>query len=348
MPRSARSQESVRQMATGLLNRREAVEPGITAQLRADAHSTVGSRSDLVIQHDQEHADSSTCSIAAAYLRDTKPPRIVLTSTASYRRELFSVLHEFAHFLIDQDDILADLLWQEPDQGGALEEDICDAFAALILVGDNLVDSVLDADGVTANAVLRLYRASEGSREACAVAMAQRLGSPGYVVIAAADDDQEIGVIARFAARSGNVFPIARNTPQPGTILVEANRRGRARGQDQLWYPSGARTEVMHVDVVADQGYLFAVVVTDRPAWGGLSVRDPTSGGYDTTWCEHCGSDFRPDGAACRACGEHTCPTCRRCACPAGAPPQAKLCPECFQERPRHLFHSDICDVCAD
>ena len=247
MPRSARKPLAIKELAVGLLGRREEIEPGLSSRLLGDVEAAICQREDLVVEYELDQVEDSKCSVAAAYLRRKHPPRIVLSPTMSFRRRKFSLAHEFAHFLIDRDTVLADLLFVEPDRGEALEEDICDAFAAMLLVGDDLVDSALNGADATAAAVVRLFGASRASREACAVAMAQRLTVPGYVIIAAmeADDDGEEAVVARFAARANGVLPIRRGTPQPGTLLEQARRQGTARGEDQLRLPSGAKTEAV-------------------------------------------------------------------------------------------------------
>ncbi len=81
-----------------------------------------------------ENFRQSDCSIAAAYLRNYIPPIIALARAMSLGRQLFSLAHEFGHHLIDQDAVLADDLFGEPDGGARLEEDICDAFAAMLLI----------------------------------------------------------------------------------------------------------------------------------------------------------------------------------------------------------------------
>jgi hypothetical protein len=337
-------------MAKELLERRELLEPGLTRHLKTDIKIAVESRDDLTVQYETNHASNSNCSIAAAYLRDRKPPRIVIGPTKSRGRLLFSIGHEFGHFLIDQDEVLADLLWKKANKGVLLEEEICDAFAALLLVGDDLVDQALAGDGVTAAAVIRLWLLGEASREACAVAMAQCLLTPGYVVIGARErqEDGDETIIARFAARAHGVFPIRRGTAQPGTLLENAHKHGRASGQDQLIFPSGARTDVFHADIARNGEYLFGVFVTDNPGWGGLSVRDPDFGGYPDAWCDWCSEDFRPQSAACKKCEEYICPKCGKCSCYADTSPAAKICPGCWTERPGRMFHGIQCDICVE
>ncbi|WP_353961947.1 ImmA/IrrE family metallo-endopeptidase [Mycolicibacterium hippocampi] len=292
----------------------------------------------------------SDCSIAAAYLRHYVPPRIALGRAMSRGRQLFSVAHEFGHHLLDQDPVLADHLFDEADGGVRLEEDICDAFAAMLLVSDQATDLALGSEGLTSRAVIHLFNSTNASREAAAVAMAQRIQSEGYVPILRHErgEDGDVDLVAQFCARSGAALPITRMAVQDASLLRQASRAGRARGYARLRFPSGAYTDEYHADVTRDGEYLFAVLVADLPPWGGLSVRSSTPGGYDSAWCEHCSVEFRPASSTCTGCGDHQCPQCRRCGCPAAAAPSARICRQCFTEAPGKTFVGDRCAECAD
>ncbi|MFG2445009.1 ImmA/IrrE family metallo-endopeptidase [Nocardia fluminea] len=273
------------------------------------------------------------------------PAAIVLAPSYSTGRQLFSLGHEFCHFLIGQDAELADLLFEEPDEGRALEEDICDAFAAMVLIDDALVKRSLDG-GVTASNLVRLFEASRASRAACAIAVSEYLKVPGYVIIAEVDR-AESAVRTRIAAGAHGVLPIRHGTVQEGTLLEVAARTGHARGTGQLRFASGAYTDTFHCDVICRGGYVFAVMVNDGPAWESLSVHPGVRGGFDHEYCAHCSAEFYPAGTACQLCGSHTCSTCRRCSCEAAAPPRARVCKACFLERPGTYFDGDSCLDCT-
>jgi Zn-dependent peptidase ImmA (M78 family) len=348
MPRSDRKSEEIRHLARGLLERAEQVDPGLAARLFDDLERAICLRDDVDVVVDSRSFQSN-CSIAAAYLRDYRPPRIALGRALSRGRQLFSLGHEFAHHLVDQDPIMADLLFEARDGGALLEEDICDAFAAMILISDDAVAAALNSSGVTAAAVLRLFESCSASREACAVAMAQRLGSEGYVAILRmeANDNDGEHVSAQFCARSRNTLPIGRASPQDDSLLRHAARVGRAQGYARLRFPSGAYTDEYHCDALQSSGYVFAVLVADTPAWGGLSVRSAVGGGYEMAWCEHCNQEFRPNGRRCGGCGDYQCVRCRRCACAVAAAPSARVCPSCSIEWPGNKFAGAKCVQCA-
>lgn len=349
MPRSNHGAARIRRLASDLLDRLEADEPGITAKLRFEMVATLVARDDIGLVFSDELIDSE-CSIAAAYLRNSYPPRIVVGSSLSRGRLLFSLAHEFCHHLIDTSIELADVLYEEPDGGRRLEEDICDSFAAMILISERDTDLAIQETGMCARAVVRLYERTSASREASAVAVAQRLSTEGYVVLIRDESSGELeeqALAAQFTARAGGALPVARMTVQDDALLLQGARSGRARGYARLRFPSGAYSDEYHADVVRSGMYLFAVLVADAPPWGGVSVRSSRGGGYALAWCEHCVGEFQPISAACSGCGDHVCPDCRRCGCAAAPAPRARICSECFQEAPGQKFVGDRCAICA-
>lgn len=64
-----------------------------------------------------------------------QPPR-----SGSRRGDSFSLLHELCHHIIDSDDETADLLFAKTDRkrSDQLQDDICDAFAAAVLINDGV------------------------------------------------------------------------------------------------------------------------------------------------------------------------------------------------------------------
>lgn len=308
---------------------------------------------DLDLSLDDISAQRSDCTIAAMYVRDPVRPAIVVAPTLSRGRLLFSLLHEYCHYLIDRDPQVADFLFMlEPDLGAEMEELVCDAFASAILVPDTTVRSAIGASSVDAYSFERVYAATAASREASAVALSEQMTSPGYVVLGVVDQPEDTAPRIQFAAPTMGAFGIRRGTRQPGTLLDTARHTGSASGLDSLWHASGAKTEEMHGHVIARENYLFAVYMVDRPAWGNFRTRGtPVRGGYGygPAWCDRCDSEFVPTSPPCTICGSSTCPSCGRCECESVSPRGARVCMGCFQERPAHLFdNGDVCRLCRE
>lgn len=279
----------------------------------------------------------NSCPVAALYSGAETPPRISVLRDTSEGRRNFSLLHEFGHHLCPRVAAVATALWEMPDgEEEAFEEDLVDAFAAAVLLPADIVSSIF-ADGITAASVIHLWQSTTASREACCVAAAHRLPAPGYVMLLEPDSRSQ------FAARHGDVLPIARGSRQPATRLQSAVRGGTARGVDRPTFRSGVNGPQMYLDARADGDYTFAVWLTDSPAWPTLSVPlDTVPVGHDGH-CSACGEDFTSWTRLCGNCSEPFCPQCGACDCPPGSqrPVAERLCTSCFLYLPLTAFHGD-------
>jgi hypothetical protein len=282
------------------------------------------------------------CSIAACYLRSPNRSRILVADDASPGRRAFSALHEYCHHLRDQVDSFVDALWTAPDGGRRLEEQVCDAFAARILAPPAKVAAVLGG-GVTASGVLRLFNELPASREACAVAAARAMTSAGYVMLL----DSEGNAI--FTARSGDVFPVRRGTPQDSTLLSAVLMSGSRSGTGRVSYHSGVQSAEFLLDVSYGEPYRVAVWAEHSPGWGGLTIGLATDTTRNAGYCENCRTDFESFAPLCAGCDESRCPTCGRCAC-ASPPPTAgaRVCEKCCLELPARCFSSQEQSLCVD
>lgn len=306
-------------------------------ELAADPAAVIVTVDGIVLEWVTSAELGSGCSVAALYSGQETPPRISVLRDTSEGRRNFSLLHEFGHHLCSRVTAVAATLWELPDdEEGSFEEDLVDAFAAAILLPTDIVSSIF-AVGVTAASVIRLWRSTTASREACCVAAAHRLPAPGYVMLL------EPNGRSQFAARHGDVLPIARGSVQSATRLQSAVRGGIARGVDRPTFHSGVAGPQMHLDAGAAGGYTFAVWVTDSPAWPSLSAPlDTVPVGHDGH-CSDCGEDFKSWKKPCDTCGEALCPQCGACDCaPGGERPVAnRLCTSCFLSLPLTAFLGD-------
>src|SRR6478609_2875039 len=148
---------------------------------------------------------SPGCSVAGSCDLTARTITVVRASSGRMR---FTALHELAHLLGDLDGDFQDALASAPQTKRDDEEDACEAFAARLLLPDSAIDPVLAAHGLNARGFIALTEATTASREASAVALAHRMEAPGYVALI--DEDLNL----RFAARSGDAFPLARGSAQ--------------------------------------------------------------------------------------------------------------------------------------
>ncbi len=346
--RSGISASAVNEHARGILSRLQAKDCTFAMALCDDPIVAIHSRTDLVVK-EQVGPVTGSCTIAAMLLKNLTPREILLQRSGSRRRDAFSLLHELCHHLIDSDVETAEMLFAFHDlkRSDQLEEDICDAFAAVVLISDEVLAEIV-ADGITARSFLNLYNKSGASREACAVALARQLPSNGYIVVAErqrAHADSSV-TLARFSARHGDVPAIRRDTPQPNTAFERIGARKSIREQSDLVLASAARTDTYLCDIVVDGDYLFGVFVSDNQGWGGLSVRNGTPGGYSEQYCDRCPTDFYPKSAACTECGNHPCTECGQCEC-VRTPPGAGICTGCNLQTPAHRMSGSVCVDCT-
>lgn len=342
MPRSDRGQAVVDGLAAVLLAHVGAQSRVDPALLHADALRALAADDGVQVVLVGSEALPPGCSVAAFYDPSASPPALRVARDASPGRRAFSALHEYAHHLRSQVPELLLALLDEPDQGRALEEDVCDAFAALVLAPPDRVAALLP-DGVTAAAVLRLMAALPASRQACAVAAARCLPSPGYVMLLDRDGT------AVFTASHGGIPPVRRGTAQDDPTVVRAATAGSARGTGRVRVSPGAAGYELLVDAARDGRTAVLVAVTDSPAWGGLTVGRQARVEGATGRCASCDQEFVIFVPPCAACGEPVCPSCGDCHCPSGpAARGARDCAGCGLTLPPAAFASPRSTACAD
>jgi hypothetical protein len=336
--------------AAAMLRMLEQLSPGAAVRLGADPFAALSAFTDLEVRLVPEveigdRSGNAGCSVAGVYIHDAAPPILGVAASTSAGRRAFTVLHEFGHHLQQDQTTLADLLLEQPDGGIALEDAACDAFAAEILLPTSLVDRFIGTRGPTAAQVVDLWQASVASRAAACVRAAQRLSSPGHIVLL--DEDGKVS----FAASVG-LPPITRGSAQGdiGTVREALAGSGRAAGRTRVRYRDGIHGDELYAQVVPMGGFLLLVAVTDRAPWLNFAPPSPSSGPVASSWvCEHieCGHEFASFDARCRGCGRPRCPECQRCQCPPGVSEQT--CSRCFQRLPASMFieGSASCSECS-
>ena len=288
------------------------------------------------------------CDVEGLYHERTRS--ITVQRALSARRTKFTTLHELGHDQARRDFDVARRLARAGDEAGRrLEERIADAFAAEILIPTAVVDEVFGDGPPTARAVVELFHHSRtaGSREACCVRAAQRLGHNGYVLLAAGDE-------IRFCAPVGSAYRVRRGSRQPeGHLVTRAAERGYAVSDHvRLRHPSGFETPEFSGQAVADGDYVFAVLTdATSPPWGGWnpprdrSARSATAPEIDCPDCDAVTEAW----SRCEEQPSHrVCSECGWCECKK---PQAKvaekMCTQCFATKRADLF-DDGNPVCRD
>lgn len=320
---------------------------GSLEDLTLDAFTVLEQRSDLTVLRVPEFvpADSQLgCSVAGGYRWE--PPTLVVTESMSRRRQQFTLLHELGHH-IQKTNISLGTRVVEHREPEAFEDACCDAFAAQILLPDDLVNSHISDQGPTVDTALELFESSNASRSAICVRLANRLQSPGAVGVIDKD-----GTVT-FAAARGGLYPPARGSNQTANPLVRAaldakgERRTFTRDDAQIWYRDGHTSERLYGQAAWAGDLLFLLMVEYSAPWLSMSPpRDGTAQYTTDRWdqCEHCSRSF-VIGFICRKCRQPRCPS-EHCGCTAKS---QKTCLECFLQKHSNQFapDSNTCLECA-
>lgn len=261
------------------------------------------------------------CSVAGGYRE--LPPTLIVTMSMSKRRQHFTLLHELGHHLQRTHIDLGRAVLRHKDRLG-FEDAACDAFAASVLLPDDMVDDACVAyGGVTAQTAVDLFEASNASRAAIAVRIAGRLKGAGAVAVL-----NESGVVT-FAAARGSIFPPARGSDQSSNPLIRAALAGSGAGNlwtrddAQILYSTGHSSNQLYGQAAWVGDRLIAIMVDEAAPWRTFSpprdftaVRTPVSwdgpGLFDREQltekrCDSCFlvkhvSQFSADSTACKEC----------------------------------------------
>lgn len=298
--------------------------------------------------------DDAGCSVAGAYLEITDPqghrdqtlPIVQVARAASLGRRSFTALHELGHHLQRTDIDLAGVLWDQ--QALDMFEDLaCDAFAADMLLPERAVDTVIDTKGPTAGDVVALYERSGASRSAVCVRAAQRLASPGHVLLL-----NEDGTV--FFAAAAGMPPLRKRSDQSRMdVVARGLRGGSSRGRGRFVYRDGIEGDELFVQTAALDGFLVVVAVVDRAPWEkfALPSRDvgPRASSYECA-DPACGATYVSFEPRCPKCQVAPCRDCGRCPCQVcgvGTESSEKTCSNCWQVKNAAGFVGELCVDCA-
>ncbi|HEV2345817.1 MAG TPA: ImmA/IrrE family metallo-endopeptidase [Actinocrinis sp.] len=330
VPRSQARAQAVR-----MLTELDTAWPDSADLLAGGALHALQSWEQVAVRIVAESQTDAGCSVAGAYLDRAQPPVIAVATAASSARQDFTALHELGHHLQRTCDALIEQLLAQPDDGFALEDAACDAFAAAVLLPEPLVNRHIPSRGPTADDVVALWHDAHASRAAVCVRASERLPAPGHVLLLDTDATLVFGASHRLP-------PLRRGSDQSsvGLITDAINRAsGRVTGRTRLTYRDDIQGEELYAQIVPIDGYLLAVLVLDSAPWRTFSP--PTAApGPRAAWriCEwpDCDHHFQAFSRPCERCGAPVCPACDRCAC---VPKVAeRTCPRCNLVQPASMF----------
>ncbi|WP_373869819.1 ImmA/IrrE family metallo-endopeptidase [Acrocarpospora macrocephala] len=241
------------------------------------------------------------------------------------RRQNFTLLHEFGHFLVNEDDDVLDWLADRPNPAADVER-LCDAIAAQILLPDATILRVLDGHKPTPEHLHQLYAASRASEEVCAIALANRLPVRGAVVLIrrrtaavvfAASNGwpllhihrglvvpqhhplRDLGIRQRWSGWTTSDLRLAISEPLPDTPIPNLL---------QAWAEAGAnRTTTILLDTLSRKG-VAGDAYTRRTNVRSMPYEEMLA-------CPHCGHGSSSNIYPCEECEFPPCRQCGRCQC---------------------------------
>jgi hypothetical protein len=338
------TQAEVRRQADAIASLVEETHPGALARLGQNALVELASWPEIQVERLPDVSVGEGCSVAGSYNTDVSPPALCVAMSASPGRRQFTALHELGHHVQQNSFELGAVFVMSADPTG-LEEGACNLFAANTLLPEEVVHRYVGARGPTAAEVVDLFIATKASRAACCVRAAERLQSPGVVMLLDYD-----GVVS-FAQPAGGFIPPARGSDQSATPLVSTTLRsaGRARTDTFVSYRTGGRSNTVYGDCADAGGWLIAVLATDRVPWLPFSVPRLGTGysGSARWWtCETCGEQFAA-ADRCSVCGQPKCSSAGHCGCNLV---REKRCSSCFLMRHASQFEAGgtVCRECRE
>lgn len=301
--------------------------------LSTDPYGTLEQHPLLTIEHSDEPAGG--CSVYGHYKPD--PPTIHIVRAATFGRDQFTLLHEYAHHLQQHDPEWAEVEWRiEPDALRLrITEAIANAFASSALIPDGLLADISPVP--TSAQIARLHQSVHASRQAAIVRVtraaaiaAERAGTPENFFVSLADAN---GLIVFSQMVGDGLFPPPRDSQQPDIkrlfdAATAADGAATRIASDGIVYSTGnARTDIrLDLNLAHDGGYAFVVGTPEhrygKQRWAQQVHMCPSSA---------CEAEFNVDETItrCRTCGAPRCPECSTCDC---EPTASSTCQRCWME----------------
>ncbi len=286
------------------------------------------------------------CGCDGVYVWEPRPT-IAYLPTPGSRRENFTLLHELGHHLYRySDEAISALGDLDDDDFRIAEENLCDAFAGRTLIPEEAVDAVLGGRRPEARDLPNLFEVSIGSREVCAIRLAERMPCFGYVAVL-----DPVQHTIRFASASPQCpYRWRRGSKLPASHSVwrASNHVNGFRGEGEVIWNGGRKN--LWLDAI-DDGPVVIAIFSEERYWkaSGLNIlsgtssiaRPPAMSGT----CKHCDADTW-GYHACDKCGDVTCKNCGRCGCGAKVV-REMVCSRCGLLLAARLFSGDS-TVCRD
>jgi hypothetical protein len=268
----------------------------------------------------------------------------VLYAPTESRRQNFTLLHEYAHLLVDNDEEA--LIWVADQNEPALElERLCDHIAADLLVPDHVLDQIVSEGPITGQHLIDLYRNTEASQIVCAIALSRRLGCTGAIMLT---DRATQKVVHASLVGEPSVYP-SKNQAVPSSHPLLRISPGEQVCRESFWATPWGTRNPYYLNAAATEKRTYSVLA-DLDLWNAEQLhlpvaeyapdRRPRAG----VTCA-CGFKGPVTGWPCPDCNKQFCRRCKSCDCDRRAA-LTERCSECFLSIPRIDLEAGICSGC--
>jgi hypothetical protein len=270
--------------------------------------------------------------------------RTILFAPTESRRQNFTLLHEYAHLLLDANDDALNWL-ADQEQPGVEQEHMCDDIAAALLVPDEDLDAIVGTGPITGQHLINLFQNSEASQVVCAIALARRMGCAGAVLLTDRDTHKVVQ-----AARVGrmSVYPTTNQVVPTGHPLRHIKPGDRVC-RESFWATPWGDRRMYYINAAATTKRTYSILA-ESDLWGAEkfhaplfeeSVGERPSGSLTCS----CGFSGTTTGWPCPDCNKQFCPQCKNCDCARRAS-LTERCAKCGLNAPRARMVGGLCSDC--
>lgn len=329
------------------------LSPETLAQFPVDPLQTMRGDLGLKVQGanhlTERRADGGACD-GLSFLKDGV---ILYAPTRNSRRENFTLAHEVGHWLVNRVPEIFDWLFDQRDSKRMLET-LCDRIAQRLLLGEAAMAGVVGAGPLRAQHVVDLYRSSQASMPACAIALAARLPGVGAVILVERDYETD-ELVVRYA--SVHVDPNQgwpKVYPWPGQVVPPAHPLrflgdGAAVQRRTFWATPWQERADFYMDALSLKDGRAIAVLADTDLWGAEKFHAQTHRDYDQRPEQDiacCGQIRTARGYPCQACGQVHCPICGKCRCDRQNDELVMCAGGCFLSYRPNLLVEGRCEDC--
>jgi hypothetical protein len=269
---------------------------------------------------------------------------VIYAPSEGSKRENFTLLHEVAHILAENDDEVLVWLADRDDPADELEH-LCDEIAAALAVPEDLLDAIMGTGPMTADDLRTLVARAAASGPTCAIAFSSRLSSGAVVII-----DRASGCVIHSSLRGDDltVYPWKGNDVPAGHPRLKL-QPGSTTTSKSYWENQWSRRQIYYLSAVATEKRTYAIFSVED-LWGvdrfhgGQAQPDRTKAPRSGVRCS-CGYRGETTGWPCDVCEHPYCPRCGDCDCPRRERAQT-LCTACFCTTPPVDLVDGVCSNC--